>query len=74
MAKATDPKLMEALIDLYLSVKIRSNEEIDNFGEDQLSKERSKLRNVEPYTILDYIKTSIEILMNMKIEESEYER
>ena len=36
-----------------------------------LSKERKRLKDVEAFTILDYIKTSIEILMNMKMEESE---
>jgi hypothetical protein len=29
------------------------------------------LRDVDAFTILDYIKTSIEILMNMKMEEQE---
>jgi len=36
-----------------------------------LTKERNKLRDVDAFTILDYIKTSIEILMNMKMEESD---
>lgn len=36
-----------------------------------LTKERKKLREVDPFTILDYVKTSIEILMNMKMEESD---
>ena len=35
-----------------------------------LKKERKKLKDTDPFTILDYIKTSIEILMNMKMEES----
>jgi hypothetical protein len=34
-----------------------------------LSKERKKLKEVDHFKILDYIKTSIEILMNMKMEE-----
>lgn len=34
-----------------------------------LSKERKKLRDVDAFTLLDYVKTSIEILMNMKMEE-----
>jgi hypothetical protein len=34
-----------------------------------LLKERRRLRDIDPFTILDYIKTSIEILMNMKKEE-----
>lgn len=56
-------------MDLYLSVKIRSNEEIDNYSEDLLSRERRKLRDVEASTLVEYIKTSIEILMNMRLEE-----
>ena len=50
-------------------MKIRSNEEIDNYSEDLLSKERRKLRDVESTTLVEYIKTSIEILMNMRLEE-----
>jgi len=34
-----------------------------------LAKERKKLRDVDSFTIVDYIKTSIEILMNMRMEE-----
>ena len=36
-----------------------------------LGKERKRLRDVDSFTILDYIKTSIEILMNMKMEEND---
>lgn len=64
-----DETLEEALIDLYLSVKIRSNEEIDAYNEKVLTEERERLQDTSPYTILEYIKTSIEILMNMKMEE-----
>ena len=35
-----------------------------------LGKERKRLRDIDAFTILDYIKTSIEILMNMKMEEN----
>lgn len=69
----------EAIIDLYLQVKIRSNEEvsgfsfhilqIDNFNEDQFNKERDRLLKFDSLTVLDYIRTSIEILMQMKLEE-----
>ena len=64
-----DETIEEALIDLYLSVKIRSNEEIDAYNEDILQEERERLAETSPFTILEYIKTSIEILMNMKMEE-----
>lgn len=36
-----------------------------------LSKERKRLRDIDSFTILDYVKTSIEILMNMKTEEND---
>ena len=39
-----------------------------------LYKERKKLRDCDSFTVLDYVKTSIEILMNMKMEESEVEK
>jgi len=34
-----------------------------------LKQEREKLRDTDPFTVLEYIKSSIEILMNMKMEE-----
>lgn len=47
------------------------NNQIDCYNEEILNKERKRLKEVDHFTILDYIKTSIEILMNMKMEESE---
>jgi hypothetical protein len=68
--------IKSALIDLYLSVKIRTNEEIDIYDENQLAKERKKLESqnkVDEMTLIEYIKLSIEILMNMKYEDFEKE-
>lgn len=64
--------LKEALLELYLSVKIRSDEEIDNYNEDQFKIEKDQMKEVDGFTLIDYIKSSIEILMNMKIEENEH--
>jgi hypothetical protein len=61
--------LKEALLELYLSVKIRSDEEIDGYTEEQFKVEKRQMREVDGFTLIDYIKSSIEILMNMKIEE-----
>ena len=69
---ASKPSLRRALVDLFLSVKIRTNEEIDGYDKDKLSNERVRLHNEQKIcnlTLLEYIKTSIEILMNMKSEE-----
>lgn len=43
--------------------------QIDMFESEQLGKEREKLTKLDSLTVLDYIRTSIEILMSMKQEE-----
>lgn len=59
------------MLELYLSVKIRSDEEIDNYNEEFFKDEKHQLRELDGFTLIDYIKTSIEILMNMKVEEQD---
>ena len=39
------------------------------FEQDQLAKERDSLTKLDSLTVLDYIRTSIEILMQMKLED-----
>ena len=63
--------LKEALLELYLSVKIRSDEEIDNYTQEQFQREKEQMQEVDGFTLIDYVKSSIEILMNMKMEEQE---
>ena len=65
------------MIDLYLSVKIRSNDEIDKYDNDQLEKERVEFKNQDHYDVLkliNYIKISIEILMKMRSEDFNEEK
>lgn len=57
-------------MELYLSVKIRSDDEIDSYTEEQFREEKKQMREVDGFTLVDYIKSSIEILMNMKIEDT----
>ena len=45
--------------------------QIDAYDEDMLAEERERLHDTNSFTILEYIKTSIEILMNMKMEEQQ---
>ena len=67
---ATDIK--EAIIDLYLAIKIRSTEELDKINDGNLKTEKEKLiENVDSFQILEYIRSSIEIIMNLKIENLE---
>ena len=61
--------IQEALIDLYLNVKVRSKEEINGYEEDDLLKERDNLYLTSPLDLINYIQTSVEILMNIKVED-----
>lgn len=58
----------EALIDLYLGVKIKKQNEFD---ENSMEKEEEidKLRRTNPLTIIGYIRNSLDILIEMKVEE-----
>lgn len=64
-----------AIVELYLNVKIRSADEIKNLDEEQLEVERRKLQAVDSLVILDFVKQSVEILMEMrKTEFDDYEK
>jgi hypothetical protein len=57
-----------------LDVKIRSSEEIDNYDTNQFEKEKERLDQLSLLNIVDYIKSSIEILMNMKLDDSDKDK
>jgi hypothetical protein len=54
-------------------VKVRSSDEITSYNQENLDKERDKLREINSLLIIDYVKSSIEILLNLKLEEQEAE-
>ena len=56
---------------MYLNVKIRSSEDIDNYGTEMQDKEKDRLKATDSLTIIEYAKASIEILLNIKQEESD---
>jgi hypothetical protein len=58
---------------LYLSVKIRSDDEIDAYNEDLFRLEKQEMSKIDGYQLVDMIKQCIEVLMNMKQEGSEVE-
>jgi hypothetical protein len=55
--------------DLYLNVKVRSKDEITMYDEEDLVKERENLYMTSPIDLINYIQTSVEILMNIKVED-----
>ena len=72
-SQAENPRsIKEAIIDLYLAIKIRSTEELDQINDGNLEDEKFKLLNgSDCFQILEYIRSSIEIIMNLKIEDLE---
>ena len=65
------PAITQALIDLYLNVKVRNSEDIENYSEENLEEERGSLKDTDPLIIIDYIKSSIEILLSLKQEDEQ---
>lgn len=57
------------MIEMFLSVKVRSNKEITGFDPSQFDEEREALSNTSIEDLIGYVKTSIEILMGLKTEE-----
>jgi len=66
--------IREALIELYLSVKVRKADDIDQYNEKLLQEEKENLKNIDILVLIGYIKTSIEILMNLKNEDEKLQK
>ena len=62
-------EIEDAIIDLYLNVKIRKQEDIDMYNNNLKQKEINLLKKHSPLTIIEYIKSSIEILVNLRVQE-----
>jgi len=65
-----ETSLMDKLIDLYLSVKVRSVEDLEKVDEEGLEREGNELAGANPLVLIDYIKASIEILLKLKDEKN----
>ena len=57
------------LTDLYLSVKVRKSEEINDINEDIIDKERENIKKLPLTDIINYIKNSIDTLIELKAIE-----
>ena len=71
--EASITELRDAIIELYLAIKIRSTDELDQITDKVLEDEKRKLEKVSGFQVLEYVRTSIEIIMNLKIEDLEKE-
>ena len=69
MSKISDSyleKISEAIKELYIDVKIKNN--VENLEEFKKS-EFEKLKEINLFTLIEYIKESMDIYVNFKIEE-----
>ena len=57
------------VLELYLSVKVRNDLDIDNYDEQAFLKEKEYFGDCDGFALIEMIKNSVEILMRMKDEE-----
>lgn len=62
-------ELKDSIIDLYQYVKIRKKSEEKNINETFLEKERISLSTISSKILIDYIKTHINLLIELKVNE-----
>jgi chromosome segregation ATPase len=63
--------LKEAIIELYLDVKVRTNEEyLSNYNQEKYEEEKGQLMGLSPLVLLGYIRSSFEVLTSIKEEVS----
>lgn len=70
--KETLEILREALVDLYLKVKVRSSEDIEKYDSSQMDDEKKELKDTPGLTLVDLVKSNVEILLNIKSDEESF--
>lgn len=59
----------EALIDLYVNVKVRNDTSMMDIQTEDLEAEKALLQKVESLDLIEYIKSSVEVLVSLKNED-----
>jgi hypothetical protein len=59
-------EIKEALIDLYINVKLRNDTSMYEITTEKIETEKESLRHLESMELIEYIKSSIEILVSLK--------
>ncbi|CDW80775.1 UNKNOWN [Stylonychia lemnae] len=63
--------LRSAVGDLYLSIKQKTRDENETITEQEEREERDIIMSLDPYIVIEYIKSSVDIILNLKFEEIE---
>ena len=61
--------LRDQLTDLYLSVKVRKTDEINEINDEIIDNERESLKKIPLTDIINYIQNSIDTLVELKASE-----
>lgn len=59
--------LEEAIVDLYLEIKLQTQDQ--DLDKEEYSIEKEKLMSIDPFVVVEYIWSTIEILLKLKAEE-----
>jgi len=82
-SKKTPNSLEDGLIDLYLYLKIRKEEDVffkifiqklKKYSEEDYKNEKNSLKTQSPFLILKYIRATVDILINIRQEEEKRTR
>ena len=61
-------KVKIELINLYLNIKIRTQEEVNSLTEDNIVQETENIINLPLLDLIEYIKSTIDIIVSIKVE------
>lgn len=75
----TDPVLLQkhvkslrtAIAELYLGIKQKTRDENETVSPAEEEEERSIIMSLGSYVVIEYIKSSVDIILNLKFEEIE---
>ena len=66
--------ITKQLIDLYLCVKVRKNDDIEKLTSENVDSERENLKNLKLTDIINYIQNSIDCLVDIRANEKYQEK
>jgi len=61
-------KAKEELINLYLNIKVRTEEDVESLEEENLLKETENIMNLPLTDIIEYIKSTLDIIVSIKVD------
>ena len=61
-------KIKLELINLYLNIKIRTQEEVNSLTEENLLSEAENIMNLPLLDVIEYVKSTIDIIVSIKVD------